>query len=322
VHMSRTDTGISAEATAIDVARHIEITAPREVPLGGLRAMTVRRTLPNRQRTTIGPWCFLDHYGPDQVESSGGMHVPPHPHTGLQTVSWLFEGAIEHQDSTGVVATVKPGELNLMTAGRGIQHSEVSVHDSTVVHGVQLWVVLPEGARHQEPHFEAAAAQQKMIGDATVSLFVGSLPQIGSIPAPIYWPMFGAEVVIPQGGHLTLAVDPTHEVGVLVDYGHIRVHDQDVTEHQLAYLPAGDATLSITASSEARLIIIGGEPFLEEIVMWWNFIGRTHEEILDFRNQWQGGLAAGSDQFGHLNHMPALPAPEMPSVRLRPRSKR
>jgi len=124
-----------------------EILEPREVPLGGLRAMTVRRTLPQRQRSLVGAWCFLDHYGPDRVDDTGGMMVAPHPHIGLQTVSWLFGGVIEHRDSAGNHAMVKPGELNLMTAGRGISHSEVSTPETTELHGVQLWVALPAAHR-------------------------------------------------------------------------------------------------------------------------------------------------------------------------------
>src|SRR5688572_17921795 len=127
---------------------------PREVPLGGPRAMTVRRTLPQRGRSLIGAWCFLDHYGPDPVAESGGMSVAPHPHTGLQTVSWLFEGEIEHRDSAGNHAMVLPGEVNLMTAGRGISHSEVSTGATTVLHGAQLWVALPDADRHADPGFE------------------------------------------------------------------------------------------------------------------------------------------------------------------------
>ena len=126
----------------------VEVLTPREVPLGGLRAMTVRRTLPQRGRTFVGAWCFADHYGPDEVDDSGGMVVPPHPHTGLQTVSWLFAGEIEHRDSAGHQALVRPGELNLMTGGRGVSHSEVSTSGTTTLHGVQLWVALREGAAH------------------------------------------------------------------------------------------------------------------------------------------------------------------------------
>ncbi|WP_255254039.1 pirin family protein, partial [Streptomyces albidoflavus] len=126
----------------------VEVLTPREVPLGGPRAMTVRRTLPQRARTLIGAWCFADHYGPDDVARTGGMDVPPHPHTGLQTVSWLFTGEIEHRDSLGVHAMVRPGELNLMTGGHGISHSEVSTPGTRILHGVQLWVALPAAHRH------------------------------------------------------------------------------------------------------------------------------------------------------------------------------
>src|SRR4051794_21730869 len=137
-------TGITADAA---VRPELEILEPREVPLGGIRAMKVRRTLPQKSRSLIGAWCFADHYGPEQVLQTGGMRVAPHPHTGLQTVSWLFEGEIEHRDSVGSHAMVRPGELNLMTAGRGISHSEVSTARTSTLHGVQLWVALPENAR-------------------------------------------------------------------------------------------------------------------------------------------------------------------------------
>lgn len=115
----------------------VQIITSREVPLGGPRAMPVRRTLPQRARSLVGAWCFADHYGPDDVAATGGMDVAPHPHTGLQTVSWLFAGEIEHRDSLGKHAFVRPGELNLMTGGHGIAHSEVSTPATTVLHGVQ-----------------------------------------------------------------------------------------------------------------------------------------------------------------------------------------
>ena len=116
----------------------------RDVPLGGPRAMTVRRSLPQRTRSLIGAWCFVDHYGPGDVSLAGGMAVPGHPHTGLQTASWLFTGEVEHRDTTGTHALVRPGQLNLMTAGSGIAHSEYSTPATTVLHGAQLWIALPE----------------------------------------------------------------------------------------------------------------------------------------------------------------------------------
>lgn len=152
----------------------IEVLEPRDVPLGGIRAMTVRRTLPLRQRSLIGAWCFADHYGPDRVARSGGMDVAPHPHTGLQTVSWLFDGEIEHRDSVGSHARVRPGELNLMTAGRGISHSEVSTPETDVLHGVQLWVALPEPARGIAPAFEHVVPEAMQDGDLSGRVFIGS----------------------------------------------------------------------------------------------------------------------------------------------------
>ena len=121
--------------------------------------MRVRRTLPQRQRSLIGAWCFVDHYGPDEVDETGGMVLPAHPHTGLQTASWLFDGELEHRDSVGSRATVRPGELNLMTAGRGISHTEVSTPGTTTLHGAQLWIALPDGSRHVEPRFEHFAPE-------------------------------------------------------------------------------------------------------------------------------------------------------------------
>ena len=141
---------LEAEPVEYDCAAgpstRIEILEPREVPLGGPRAMLVRRTLPQRDRSLVGAWCFADHYGPEDVRTHAGMDVAPHPHTGLQTVSWLFSGEIEHRDSAGVHAMVRPGELNLMTAGAGICHSEVSTDATHFLHGVQLWVALPDSA--------------------------------------------------------------------------------------------------------------------------------------------------------------------------------
>ena len=160
---------------AANPATDIEMMEPREVPLGGPRAMHVRRTLPQRHRSLIGAWCFLDHYGPDDVADTGGMSVAPHPHTGLQTVSWLFTGEVEHRDSAGHHAMVRPGELNLMTAGRGISHSEVSPPSTTTLHGAQLWLALPEGARHGDPGFDHYAPDAGDGRGLDARVFLGSL---------------------------------------------------------------------------------------------------------------------------------------------------
>ena len=282
--------------------------------------MTVRRTLPNRTRTMVGAWCFLDHYGPDDVSETGGMSVPPHPHTGLQTVSWLFDGEIEHRDSTGAHALVRPGQLNLMTAGRGIQHSEVSTPASSTLHGVQLWVALPESARNQSPHFDAVAGRRQKVGDGVVTLFMGSLADVGLVRAPTYTKLLAAQIDLPAHGSMTLKLASTCEHAVLVDTGRVVTDDGDIPTHHLGILPTGHHTWTLRAGdSPVRAILIGGEPLGEEIVMWWNFVGRSHNDIVEARNSWQDGLTDGSQRFGHLDHMPPLPAPELPTVTLKSR---
>ncbi|MEO7007391.1 MAG: pirin family protein [Terrimesophilobacter sp.] len=302
----------------------IELLEPRMVPLGGPRAMTVRRTLPQRSRSLIGAWCFIDHYGPDDVATTGGMVVPPHPHTGLQTVSWLFAGEIEHRDSSGAHAMVRPGELNLMTAGGGIQHSEVSTPATTMLHGVQLWTALPDAARHGAPFFETYAPPVFEFEGASVSVFLGSLLGHDST-ATAFTPIVGAQLSLPAGTALDLPVDASFEHGVLVDTGEVEVGGVLIPTAHLGYRAPGAARLSIRSGDEpARILLLGGTPFGEQIMMWWNFIGRRHEEVVGYRTQWQADVVGrGSDhgRFGAVHGYDGdpLPAPTLPNVRLRPR---
>lgn len=316
-----------------------ELYEPREVPLGGPRAMTVRRTLPSRQRSLIGAWCFADHYGPDPVAETGGMKVAPHPHTGLQTVSWLFTGEIEHRDSAGNQAMVRPGEVNLMTAGHGISHSEVSTAGTDVLHGAQLWVALPGQARDGEPGFEHYVPEP-VTGDGwEARVFLGSL--LGDVsPVRTFTPLLGAELTLQPGAAVDADVDAGFEHGLLVDLGWIAVScpdsetRRDVDRAELLYVPPGAGRLRIDAGDRgARLLVLGGPPFGESIVMWWNFVGRTHEEIVGYREQWQSQItdASGdvvgdsqevaSGRFGVVvdDHLPPIPAPPMPNGRLRER---
>jgi redox-sensitive bicupin YhaK (pirin superfamily) len=264
-----------------------ELLEPRDVPLGGPRAMEVRRTLPQRARSLIGAWCFVDHYGPDAVSRTQGMNVPPHPHTGLQTVSWLFAGEIEHRDSTGAHAMVRPGELNLMTAGSGIQHSEVSTTATTVLHGAQLWVALPDSDRHTTPFFEHYSPTPIRHEGATVSVFIGSLLGETST-ATAFTPLLGAQIDIPAGTTVRVPVDATFEHGVLLDAGALSVAGQDIPVDNLAYFATGrDELVFVAGDAPVRALLIGGVPLGESIVMWWNFIGRTHDEIAQYRQQWQ-----------------------------------
>ena len=301
----------------------VTVLEPRDVPLGGPRAMTVRRTLPQRSRSLIGAWCFVDHYGPDLVEDRGGMVVPPHPHTGLQTVSWLFAGEIEHRDSVGSHAPVRPGELNLMTAGSGIAHSEVSTPATTVLHGAQLWVALPDSARHGSPAFESYVPQPFAHGAATVRVFIGELAGVAS-GATVFTRLLGAQVDLPAGASVTFEVDGGFEHGVLVDAGDVTVDGHAVPVSHLGYVPLGRSALTIATGAEpARVLLLGGEPLGERIVMWWNFIGRSHQEIVDYRDAWQREVIEGGDRHGRFGTVDydgnALPAPELPNVRLSPR---
>jgi hypothetical protein len=324
----------SAELTARAVAAAprpgVEVIEPREVPLGGPRAMTVRRTLPQKARSLIGAWCFVDHYGPDEVALTGGMRVPPHPHTGLQTVSWLFTGELEHRDSAGHHAFVRPGELNLMTAGRGISHSEVSTAETTVLHGVQLWLALPEAARFVEPGFEHYSPSAVRGDGFEAHVFLGTAFGERS-PVSTYSALLGVEVVLAAGSRLAVDLQEGFEHGVLVDQGAVRVDGVAIGPSGLGYLAPGRDVVRLTTDGErARLLLLGGEPLREPIVMWWNFVGRSHDEIARFRSDWQARIGAEPSAVGDDDDpgrfelpdgdpLPPLPAPALPTVPLRPR---
>lgn len=292
----------------------VQVLAPREVPLGGVRALDVRRTLPHRARPFVGAWCFADHYGPTKA----GMDVPPHPHTGLATVSWLFEGEIEHRDSGGVVALVRPGEVNLMTAGHGIAHSEVSTSATQVLHGLQLWVALPAHAREGDREFQHHAPDP-VVGDGLhARVFVGSL--LGSTsPIRTATPLLGAQLDLGPGASVTLDVDPTFEHALLLDSGAVTLDERRLEVGELGVLDPGPSHLRLDAGAEgARAILLGGAPFEDEVVMWWNFMGPDHEAIDRARREWE----AGSDRFGVVpGDDRRLPAPPLPPVRLRGRRR-
>lgn len=313
----------------------LELWPAREVPLGGVRAMTVSRTLPQRGLPTVGAWCFLDSFGPDRV----AMSVLPHPHTGLQTVTWPLAGTIRHRDSVGSDVIVRPGELNIMTAGNGVSHSEFAVLPAAadaglpLQRGLQLWVALPEAERHRAPAFEQHRELPVVEGDGyAATVIVGTLAGTRS-PATVYTPIVGADISC--AGRISVPLDPEFEHAVLVLDGGVELDGQQVLPGPLGYLGSGRTSLDLESAPGTRFVLLGGEPFEEELLMWWNFVGRSHEEVEQSRLEWEAQAAlpdadAARARFGLVHgHGPdagaeagRIPAPPLPGVPLRPRRRR
>lgn len=306
-----------------------ELYEARDVPLGGVRGMSVTRALPQRPLPTVGAWCFLDRFGPQEAE----MRLLPHPHIGLQTVTWPFVGEVHHRDSIGSDVTVRRGVLNLMTAGHGISHSEFSVGEGpTMMDALQLWIALPESRRHGAPDFErienlptlTLPASDHATGDeavAEVTVILGTFADVTS-PARVYTPIVGAEVRIPAGRRVTLPLTSAWEYAVLPISGDVIVEADPTTvvqPQQMIFLGKGRDGVEVAAEEDTLLYVFGGEPFEADLVMWWNFVARSHEEIVQAQRDW----AEMSERFGHVaGHGDArIPAPPMPNVRLTPRRR-
>jgi hypothetical protein len=309
----RPDESIS-DASEVAATPVREVVPGRDVVLGGTRGMSVVRTLPTRDRRMVGAWCFVDHFGPEAVRD-GGMRVPPHPHTGLQTVTWLVEGEVRHTDSLGSDQLIRPGQLNLMTAGRGIAHAEQSPPDaSPVLHGLQLWVALPDAYRWTDPGFEHHADLPRFAAAGLEgTVLVGDLGGVVS-PATAYSPLVGAQLAVTAEAEVPLREDFEY-AAVTIDGAPV-VDGLPLQTGALLYLGCGRSSLEL--AGEGRLLLLGGEPFTEQIVMWWNFIGRSHEEIATFREDWDAGR--GFAPVGGFDGAP-LPAPELPTTRLKPRGR-
>ncbi|MFI5630214.1 pirin family protein [Streptomyces sp. NPDC051664] len=294
-----------------------ELLAPRHVQLG--ESTEVRRLLPNLGRRMVGAWAFVDHYGPDDIADEAGMQVPPHPHMGLQTVSWLHEGEVLHRDSLGSLQTVRPRELGLMTSGRAISHAEQSPKShARFLHGAQLWVALPDAHRQVEPHFQHHTELPTVTAPGlTATVILGELDGATS-PGTAYTPIVGADVALAGGAEARLPLDPDFEYAVLSMSGEAEVDGVPLQPGSMLYLGCGRSELPLRANSDAGLMLLGGEPFEEEIVMWWNFIGRSHEEIEEARRSWME-----SSRFGEVKGYDGdrLPAPELPPVALKPRGR-
>lgn len=292
------------------------IIEPREVPLGGIRALNVWRTLPHRDLPTVGAWCFLDHFGPtDEL-----MTVLPHPHIGLQTVTWPLAGQIRHRDSLGNDVVLRPGELNLMTAGDGVSHSEFSVPDggSHLMHGIQLWVALPDGVRAGPAAFEHIADLPRVAGEGWRGVvLVGEFDGVTS-KATTYTPLVGVELTIAAQSLVTLPLNPKFEHAILAVDGPFSAQGYTEVEHrQVLYLAPGRDRVAVDSGRDTTLLLLGGEPFTEPLVMWWNFVGRDHDEIVAAREDWEAQRSRFGTVDGHDGQL--IPAPPMPALRLKPR---
>ncbi|MFD8196500.1 pirin family protein [Streptomyces wuyuanensis] len=294
-----------------------ELLTPRRVPLG--ESTEVRRLLPNLGRRMVGAWCFVDHYGPDDIADEPGMQVPPHPHMGLQTVSWLHEGEVLHRDSVGSLQTIRPRELGLMTSGRAISHSEESPKShARFLHGAQLWVALPDAHRHVEPHFQHHAELPHVTAPGlTATVILGELDGAVS-PGSAYTPIVGADLALARGTETGIPLVPDFEYAVLSMSGEAHVDGVPLVPGSMLYLGCGRSELPVRAESDAGLMLLGGEPFEEELIMWWNFIGRSQEEIETARDDWMKGSRFG-EVHGYAGDR--LSAPDLPPVPLKPRGR-
>lgn len=276
----------------------------RKADLG--EGTVVRRLLPTRGRRLVGPWCFLDHYGPDPV-TGRGMALGPHPHIGLQTVSWLFEGEVLHRDSLGSEQLIRPGQLNLMTSAGGIAHSEETptVHGPRL-HGAQLWVALPEEARHGAPAFEHFADLPLAGFEALrATVFMGALAGAVS-PAWTHSPLVGAELVADRDGLSRIPLDPTFEYAVAPISGRAASGELPLEIGVIYVISSGRASLELSLEQGARVLLLGGAPFPDPVLMWWNFVARTPDEIVKAREDWEAGRWFGAVANG-LSRVPAPP---------------
>jgi redox-sensitive bicupin YhaK (pirin superfamily) len=270
----------------------VDITPSREAEVGAIR---VRRALPRRARRTVGAWCFLDHMGPVAVAEDEGVNIGPHPHIGLQTVTWLLAGEVLHRDSLGSEQIVRPGQLNLMTGGAGVAHAEEATgRYRGDLHGVQLWVAQPDATRHGEAAFEHVADLPHVEldgGDAIV--IIGDFNGASS-PARRDTDHLGVELSLrpSRGGRgVTVPTRPECEYAMVVLEGEVVAAGQVVVPGQLAYLGIGRDELPLSTSSPARALLIGGVPFPETLLMWWNFVARTRDEVDAAITRWQAADA-------------------------------
>jgi redox-sensitive bicupin YhaK (pirin superfamily) len=292
----------------------IEVTEGRSAKIGRLGVV---RVLPGKARRSIGPWCFVDLMSPGDISDPPPIEIGPHPHIGLATATWLFEGSALHSDSLGTEQLIRPGQLNLMTAGHGIAHAELGVDtasaaDTNGIMGVQMWLAQPEGTRHGASRFEhLAELPSAELPGGTAQVFAGSIASSSSA-ATVDHPTVGIDLVVEP--EVELPVDPRFEHAVVPIGRTVKVDDAIVESGSLAYVPPGEELLRIqTRGGAARLLVLGGEPLGVRLKMWWNFVARTEDEITDAWRDWRDG---NDDRFGPVpSELARIEAPTPPWLR-------
>lgn len=284
----------------------VEAREGRRTQVGGV---DVVRVLPTKGRRTVGAWCFVDLMGPADAEAPDPMEVGPHPHIGLATATWLLDGEALHTDSLGTEQVIRPGQLNLMTAGHGIAHAELAARPP--FRGAQMWIAQPEATRHGSAAFEHHGDLPRAEhGDATALVFVGTLGATDS-PARADTPLVGVDATL-HGTGTVLPTDPTFEHAVVPLDGRLRVGPEVVEPGWLALVPVGVDELRIeTERAGARFLLLGGEPLGEDVAMWWNFVARDREELTDAWRAWRDR----TDRFGDVSSsLERIEAPRPPWI--------
>lgn len=299
------------ECPVIDGRRAIQRIQPRLSDVGG---MPVARVLPRPERRLIGAWCFLDHAGPARFErNAAGMRVGPHPHIGLQTFTWMIEGEVLHRDSLGTEQVIRPGQVNLMTAGRGISHTEESVPGTTALQLAQLWIALPYEDRQTAPRFDhyPTLPQFEQHG-VRLTLLIGDYAGHHA-PTLTFSPLVGVDLTWSDAVDAEFQLDPAFEWGMLPLEGPVEIDGNRFAQDELAYLGTGRSSLPLRATGAGRAMLIGGEPFTDKVTLWWNFVGHGKAEIERAQADWE----AHSERFGEVQGFdgPRLSPPPIPWAR-------
>jgi len=289
--------------------------AARHADLGG--GFSIARVLPSASRRTVGAWCFLDHAGPARFPPGAGIRVGPHPHIGLQTFTWMIEGEVLHHDSLGNRQIIAPGEVNLMTAGRGIAHSEESLGDQGTVHAAQLWIALPDAHRHDTPAFvHHGSLPVARVDGFRATVLAGSAFGLIS-PVVLFSDLIGVDFVAPAAACTRVGLRPDREHALLCLRGSARIDGQAIEPGALHVAPPGRDQVELACDGATQLLLIGGTPFDEAPLIWWNFVARTHAEIEQAAADWNAGR-----RFGEVpgTRLPRVPAPDVAGLKLKVRS--